>query len=32
MMPRRYLAIGAMPKTTTGKIDYQAIKTEIERQ
>jgi acyl-CoA synthetase (AMP-forming)/AMP-acid ligase II len=32
MMPRRYLAKGAMPKTTTGKIDYQAIKTEIERQ
>ena len=32
MMPRRYLAKGEMPKTTTGKIDYRAIKTDVERQ
>jgi len=32
MMPRRFLAKGEMPKTTTGKIDYQAIKREVERQ
>jgi acyl-coenzyme A synthetase/AMP-(fatty) acid ligase len=29
MTPRRYLVKPSLPKTTSGKIDYQALKTEI---
>ena len=30
MMPRRYVVKAALPKTTTGKTDYPALKAEIQ--
>jgi acyl-CoA synthetase (AMP-forming)/AMP-acid ligase II len=30
MMPRRYLIKDALPRTTTGKIDYPALRAEAQ--